>query len=228
MDAWQRDVHRAAQRVVEAAGFGVRPTNDLASCCGALQIHAGLTDDTRALARRLIEALEGDQPILVDSAGCGAAMKDYGHLLGTPEAEAFSARVHDICEFLALHLDELPTPAPLDVRVAVQDPCHLRHVQRVHQATRTVVDPYVRELVEIDDDGLCCGAGGAYALLEPDLAGQIRDRKVAAIDAVAPDLVASANPGCSMHLAAVGVPTVHPIELVAAALAGRDAESLGR
>ena len=228
MDAWQRDVHRAAQTVVEAAGLGVRPTNDLAPCCGALQIHAGLADDTRELARRLIDALDGDRPILVDSAGCGAAMKDYGHLLGTPEAEAFSARVYDICEFLALHLDELPTPVPLDVRVAVQDPCHLRHVQRVHEATRTVLDPYVRELVELDDDGLCCGAGGAYAVLEPDLAGKIRDRKVAAIDAVEPDLVASANPGCSMHLAAVGVPTVHPVELVAAALAGRDASSLRR
>jgi len=96
----------------------------------------------------------------------------------------------------------------------VQDPCHLRHVQRVHQATRTVLRPFVRELVELNDDGLCCGAGGAYSVLQPELAGQIRDRKVAAIDQVAPDAVASANPGCSLHLAQVGVPTVHPMTLI--------------
>ena len=76
-------------------------------------------------------------------------------------------------------------------------------------------------MVELDDDGLCCGAGGAYSALEPALAGDIRARKVAAIAAVAPDVVASANPGCALHLAAAGVPTVHPMELVAAALAGR-------
>ena len=95
MDAWQRDVHHATQRVLEAAGFGVRPTGDLAPCCGALQSHAGMGDDARSLAGRMIDAL-GDGPVLVNSAGCGAAMKDYGHLLGTGEAEAFSARVFDI------------------------------------------------------------------------------------------------------------------------------------
>lgn len=221
MDAWQRDVHRAAIRVVEAAGFGVRPTNDLAPCCGALQAHAGLTDETRAFAAQMMRRLgpgPTGRPILVDSAGCGAAMKDYGHLLGTDEARAFSARVFDIQEWLAPHLAELPRVEPLDLRVAVQDPCHLRHVQRVHEATRAVLRPFVRELVELDDDGLCCGAGGAYSVMEPELAGQIRDRKVAAIDRVAPDAVASANPGCSMHLGSVGVPTIHPMQLIDDAL----------
>ncbi|MDW3221186.1 MAG: heterodisulfide reductase-related iron-sulfur binding cluster [Acidimicrobiales bacterium] len=220
MDAWQRDVHQAGQRVIEAAGFGVTPTGDAAPCCGALQAHAGITDQTRALAEQMMRALsDDDRPILVDSAGCGAAMKDYGHLLGTPEAAAFAARVFDIQEWLARHVDRLPSVPPLDVRVAVQDPCHLRHVQRVHAATRTVLAPFVRDLVELDDDGLCCGAGGAYSVLQPDLAGDIRDRKVAAIDRATPDVVASANPGCSMHLAAAGVPTEHPMTLVARALA---------
>jgi glycolate oxidase iron-sulfur subunit len=145
-------------------------------------------------------------------------MKDYGHLLGTPEAEAFSARVTDIQEFLADHVDALPSVEPLDLRVAIQDPCHLRHVQRVHEATRTVLAPFVRELVELDDAGLCCGAGGAYSMFQPELAGEIRDRKVAAIDRAAPDLVASANPGCSMHLGTVGVPTRHPMSIVHDAL----------
>ncbi|MEM7285463.1 MAG: (Fe-S)-binding protein [Actinomycetota bacterium] len=220
MDAWQRDVHAAAQRVLTAAGVGTIPTGDLAPCCGALQAHAGLTDDTRRLAARMMASLDPELPILVDSAGCGAAMKDYGHLLGTPEAEAFSARVFDVQEFVAERVDVLPTAEPLDVTVAVQDPCHLRHVQRVHEATRVVLEPFVRTLVELDDDGLCCGAGGAYSVLEPELAAQIRDRKVASIARARPDLVASANPGCSMHLAAVDVPTIHPMELVDRALRG--------
>lgn len=217
MDAWQRDVHRATQRVLEAAGFGVRPTADAAPCCGALQAHAGMGDDARARANQVVLAL-GDKPVVVNSAGCGAAMKDYGRLLDSDEAREFSARVFDISEFLADHLDALPEAAPLDLRVAVQDPCHLRHVQRVHLATRDVLRPYVRELVELDDDGMCCGAGGAYSVLQPELAGKIRDRKVAEIERHHPDAVASANPGCSMHLANAGVPTVHPMTLIDRAL----------
>ena len=220
MDAWQRDTHRASQRVIEAAGFGVTPTGDLAPCCGALHSHAGLAGDTRELAESMMRSLENDRPILVDSAGCGATMKDYSHLLGTDEAADFSTRVFDIHEWLATYVDALPSVEPLDLRVAVQDPCHLRHVQRVHGATRTVLLPFVRELVELDDDGLCCGAGGAYSVLQPDLAGAIRDRKLGAISLVAPDVVASANPGCSMHLAAAGVPTRHPMELIDQALHG--------
>ena len=156
--------------------------------------------------------------ILVDSAGCGAEMKDYGRLLGTPAAEAFSRRVFDIHEWLAPRLDELPAADPIPMTVAIQDPCHLRHVQRVHAATRTVLSRYVTQLVELDDGGLCCGAGGIYSLLQPDLAKEIRDRKLAHIYRVAPEIVASANPGCSLHLAAAGVHTVHPIEVVDRAL----------
>ena len=214
MDAMQRDVHRAGLEVLTAAGFGVTPTNDLAPCCGALHTHAGLTNDARGLATSMMDALESDKPIIVDSAGCGAAMKDYGHLLGTEAAKQFAERVYDIQEFLADHVDKLPTVTPLPLKVAVQDPCHLRHVQRVHEATRVVLRPFVAELVELDDDGLCCGAGGAYSVLQPELAGKIRDRKLASIDRATPEVVASANPGCSMHLGAAGVETVHPIELI--------------
>lgn len=218
MDTMQREVHRAALAVLTAAGFGVTPTGSLAPCCGALHTHAGLTDDARRMAAGLIAALDAGTPVVVDSAGCGAAMKDYDHLLGTSAAAAFSERVFDIHEFLAPHVGRLPAVEPLDITVAIQDPCHLRHVQKVHGATRTVLAPFVRRLVELDDEGLCCGAGGAYSLLEPELAGQIRDRKVEAIERAEPDVVASANPGCSMHLAAAGVATVHPIELVGRAI----------
>lgn len=229
MDAWQRDVHLATQRNLEAAGFSVVPTAGLAPCCGALQAHSGLGHDARRLGHDMVEALgrertiggfelDASTPVIVNSAGCGAAMKSYDHTLETADAAAFVGRVFDSQEFLAEHLDHLPSVDPLDLRVAVQDPCHLRHVQRAHEATRPVLRPFVRELVELDDEGLCCGAGGAYSVLEPELAGAIRDRKVGAIDRAAPDVVASANPGCSMHLGQAGVETLHPMELVDLAL----------
>jgi glycolate oxidase iron-sulfur subunit len=214
MDAWQRQVHRETQGVLEAAGFTVKVTGDTAPCCGALQAHAGLLDRTRRLAQRAIDEMSGDQPILVNSAGCGAAMKDYGRLLGTEEAKAFSKRVYDIGEWLAPRVDRLPSATPLDIRVAVQDPCHLRHVQRAHQSTRVILAPFVRELVELEDEGLCCGAGGAYSVLESTSANLIRERKLAAIRRASPDIVASANPGCSMHLAGAGVLTAHPMTLI--------------
>jgi glycolate oxidase iron-sulfur subunit len=167
-------------------------------------------------------SMPGDAPILVNSAGCGAAMKDYGALLGTEEARRFSARVLDISEWLAERIDVLPAPHGERQAVIVQDPCHLRHVQRAHQPVRTLL-AHVAEVVELDDDGLCCGAGGAYSALQPDLAGKVRERKVASVDramggseAVA---VASANPGCSMHLGAVlDLPVRHPVDIVAEAL----------
>jgi len=219
MDAWQRGTHQAGQRVLEAAGFGVTPTGDAAPCCGALQLHAGIAAETRRLAAQMIRSLAPDRPVLVDSAGCGAAMKDYGRLLDTRDAHAFADRVFDIQEWLAPRARLLPEVEPLDVRVAVQDPCHLRHVQRVHEATRTVLRPFVRELVELDDEGLCCGAGGAYAQLEPVLAADIRARKIASSERARPDVVASANPGCAMHLSAGGVRTAHPMDLVGEAIA---------
>ena len=218
MDAWQRSVHRDAVAVLEAAGADLRLSGDEAPCCGALHVHAGLPDRARVLAEQVMAALPGDEPILVDSAGCGAALKDYGRLLGTPAAEAFSERVEDLAEWLAPRVGLLPAAEPLELRVAVQDPCHLRHVQRVHLAVRELLAPFVTELRELDDEGLCCGAGGAYSVLEPELSGAIRERKLASIARADCDVVASANPGCAMHLAAGGAPTEHPITLVARSL----------
>jgi len=220
MDAWMRDVHADVQRVVEATGAGVALPGRDAACCGALALHAGLRPDARALAGRTMRAFPGDAQILVDAAGCGAMLKDYGHLLGTREAEAFAARVRDVHEWLAERVDRLP-PAPEGgdrPTVAVQDPCHLRHVQRVHQSVRTVLRPYA-DIVELDDEGLCCGAGGAYALSQPELASAIRVRKLAAIARAGAPIVASANPGCALHLAAAGVEAVHPCQIVARRLA---------
>jgi glycolate oxidase iron-sulfur subunit len=219
MDAWQRDVHRATAEVLDAVGVGYRLPGRGGGCCGALHVHAGLTDSAARLARDVIASMPGDAPILVNSAGCGAALKDYGHLLGGAEAGAFSARVQDVHEFLAPRVGALTLTRRPDP-VIIQDPCHLRHVQRVHGSVRAVLQS-VAPIVELDDDGLCCGAGGAYSALQPDLAGQIRMRKLDAIARAGGHLVVSANPGCSMHLSAVGVEVVHPVQLLAAALTRR-------
>jgi glycolate oxidase iron-sulfur subunit len=219
MDAWQRDVHRAALRVMDATGARPGLPGRGADCCGALHAHAGRTDEARRLARRVMSSMPGDAPVVVDSAGCGAAMKDYGRLMGMADGAAFAARVRDFSEWLA----DQPPPAvhTSGIRVVVQDPCHLRHVQRAAGSVGTVLGR-AYDVAETDDDGLCCGAGGAYAAMQPRLANEIRDRKVAAIRRAAAGsgdvVVASANPGCAMHLAAAGLDVRHPADLLAAAL----------
>jgi glycolate oxidase iron-sulfur subunit len=227
MDAWQRSTHRSVAALIESAGFTYGTPTRAGSCCGALHSHAGLTDEAQNLAKSVMTSMPGTSPIVVDSAGCGAALKDYGHLLGTPEAHAFSQRVLDIHEWLEPHMATIMQSrdtASIDLlikpSVIVQDPCHLRHVQKTHLAVRSILSPVVN-LIELDDDGLCCGAGGAYSVVEPELAGQIRDRKVSNILAKSPTantLVASANPGCLMHLQAAGLVVKHPVDILAEAL----------
>jgi glycolate oxidase iron-sulfur subunit len=225
MDAWLRATHRSTARVLDALGVGYAVPGSGAGCCGALHAHAGLHDETVRLAIATMAAMPGDAPILVNSAGCGAALKDYGHIVGTDGAHRFAARVRDIHEWLADRLDDLPELQPSDRAVIVQDPCHLRHVQKAHIPVRTVIERFAT-VVELDDDGLCCGAGGAYAALQPELAGRIRERKLAAIDRAiersGASVVASANPGCSMHLQREldgrGIAVRHPIDLLAEAL----------
>ena len=223
MDAWQRSTHRSTAALIGAAGFEFGIPSRQGSCCGALHAHAGLDESARNLARSVMTSMPGQAPIIVDSAGCGAALKDYGHLLATPEAREFSRRIFDVHEWLEPHLPKIlagrnePSIRPT---VIVQDPCHLRHVQKVHQAVRSLLAP-IAELVELDDDGLCCGAGGAYSLNEPELATMIRDRKVEHILEKAQGrtvIVASGNPGCLMHLQAAGLKVEHPVDILAEAL----------
>lgn len=219
MDAWQRPVHRAAIDVLRATDARVGLPGPGADCCGALHAHAGRLDEARRLARRVIASMPGTAPIVVDSAGCGAAMKDYGRLLDTDDARAFSARVHDFAEVVAAR--GAPSLWLQEEIVVVQDPCHLRHVQHAEAPVHALLQgAYVLRIP--DDEGLCCGAGGAYAALQPGLAAAVRDRKVAALRKAAGGdtfVVASANPGCAMHLAAGGLDVRHPAELLAAALA---------
>jgi glycolate oxidase iron-sulfur subunit len=225
MDAWLRDTHRSTAAVLDALGVRYAVPGAGAGCCGALHTHAGLHDESVGLALRVMAAMPGEGPILVNSAGCGAALKDYGRLLGTDGANRFAARVFDVHEWIAGRLDDLPALRRRAEPVIIQDPCHLRHVQRAHLPVRAVVERFA-EVVELDDDGVCCGAGGAYSALQPELAAQIRVRKVDAVERAVTrsgsHTVASANPGCSMHLQQVldqhGVTVRHPIDLLADAL----------
>lgn len=225
MDAWQRGTHRSTAKVLDAMDVGYALPGTGGGCCGALHHHAGLHHQAVRHAEHVMGSMPGDAPILVNSAGCGAALKEYGQLLGTPDAAAFSARVFDVHEWVAAHADQLPALEPTDEQIIVQDPCHLRHVQRAHLPVRDLLGR-VATIVELDDAGLCCGAGGSYSVVEPELAGQIRDRKLAAIDRAAErtgaTLLVSANPGCSMHLQAGlderGITVRHPIDVLADAL----------
>ncbi|MEC9000040.1 MAG: (Fe-S)-binding protein [Actinomycetota bacterium] len=255
MDAWQPEVHAAVVEVLNAAGISAGRSGDRVGCCGSLHEHAGLVNDARMHARRVVDALALDdadtRPILVDSAGCGATLKHYGDLLDTPEARAFAERVFDVHEWCAddprvIELvssmaDDIETERPI---VVVQDPCHLRHVQGCHGAVRDLLRP-LADLRELDDEGLCCGAGGAYQVLQPGLARAARDRKVAAVRRTTSDVngavLVSANPGCSIHLAgerslkAAGLIVRHPMEVVADRLrrgvtrteSGREADGVG-
>jgi glycolate oxidase iron-sulfur subunit len=218
MDAWLRDTHRSAARVMRATGARVaQPAAYGGACCGALHLHAGREADARALAERVMQSMPGVAPVVVDSAGCGAAMKEYGELLGSPDAHAFSERVKDFSEWL----ERQPAPRlrPSGMSVVVQDPCHLRHVQKAHGAVRDVLAP-AYDLLETADDGLCCGAGGAYVVTQPELSRRILDRKVDALRAAggANPIVASANPGCMVQLRSAGIDARHPADLIAEAL----------
>lgn len=225
MDAWLRDTHVSTAAVVTALGETYARPGSGGACCGALHQHAGLDHQARKLAERVVASMPGDAPVVVNSAGCGAALKDYGRLLGTDDGTAFAGRVVDVHEWIAARLDRLPPVRRHVGPVIVQDPCHLRHVQRSHLPVRAVLER-VADVVELDDEGLCCGAGGAYSALQPDLAMRIRERKVAsirrAVGRSGATVVASANPGCAMHLdqavAATGVRVRHPVDVLAEAI----------
>ena len=206
MDAWMRETHRSAARVMQATGARIAVPGPGADCCGALHVHAGRADDARTLAARTLAAMPGNAPIVVDSAGCGAWLKEH------------SDRVVDFSEWLLTQ--GVPNLRRTSTAVVVQDPCHLRHVQKAHLPTRTVLGA-AYDVCETTDEGLCCGAGGAYSVLQPELSGMIRDRKADALRSTSAGrnpIVASANPGCVMQLRGAGIDARHPADLLAEVL----------
>jgi glycolate oxidase iron-sulfur subunit len=218
MDQWFASVHDASERLLDASGFQV-DSSRRSACCGALHLHAGQDATARRLAQNTVDAYEGtDGPVIVNSAGCGAAMHEYGRLLGTEAAERFSARVRDLGEVIQLPAGAIPVQA----RVVWQAPCHLRYVQAADSSSlallRSVEGLDVREP---SDGHACCGAGGAYSLAQPVFAAEMRERKGRSLDEQAADVVVSANPGCMLHLADDQRKVVHLAEILARALPDR-------
>ena len=233
MDVAYRPVHQASITLLEALGYRVLTSESAGSCCGALHEHTGRTATAHRIHRRLRKKL-ASTIVVVNSAGCGASLKNS--LLGV-------ADVHDIHELLAQHAEELARLlTPQDHLVAIQDPCHLRHVQKAHKPVHDLLRLCYR-VIEIPDDGLCCGAGGAFSIMEPKMAIQVRERKEDAIrnavnrassfQSTSPSTsnqwsVASANPGCLGFLSQTGLAMEHPIVLLNKAMQKKDAKEMGR
>ncbi len=202
-------------------------------CCGALHSHAGELETARELARRNIDVFlaAGVETIVVNSAGCGANMKEYGHLLKDDpaykeKAERFSMLVKDVNEYLAA-LPLTPPKGSVNARVTYQDSCHLAHAQRIKDAPRVVMNAIPGlKLVEMESSDMCCGAGGIYSITQRDLSTEILDHKMEHASAVKPDVIATANPGCMLQLQTgvrrkgLDVRVVHVVELLDEAYRG--------
>jgi len=216
-DATERTLRVNGCKIGESPGQG---------CCGALHAHAGHLEPAKALARRNIEAFERAQVdlIVVNAAGCGAAMREYGHLLASDpdyadRAVVVAAKVRDVSELLA----EVGTRpgAPIAARVTYDAPCHLHHGQRVTTAPLEVMSAIPElELVPLNGAEECCGGAGIYGITHPDLGGRIGSDKANAVEASGADLVATGNPGCMMQIGALlrlrgsSIQVVHPVELL--------------
>lgn len=223
------EIDRATIRVLQRGGCSV--TNAAGQgCCGALNAHGGDLDGAMQLARRNIAAFErSDGPVVVNSAGCGAMLKEYGHLFGddpawAERAAALSARTVDATEFLAGR--PLPMRHPVDATVTYQEPCHLAHAQRITRQPRELLAaiPGLR-LREMQESSLCCGSAGVYNVTNPRESLQLRERKLDNALATDPAVIVTANPGCLMQLRAglaergSKVQVRHIVELLDAATA---------
>jgi glycolate dehydrogenase iron-sulfur subunit len=235
MDGLFHETNRATERTLVANDYAVSGTSGQ-RCCGALHAHAGDADAARELARRNVAAFERSDAeyIVVNAAGCGAMMKEYGHLLADdPEwcdrAAAVAARVRDVSELLA---EAGPRPgAPLDATVTYDAPCHLLHAQRIVAPPLRVLGAIPGlTLVPLEGSEHCCGSAGIYNLVEPDVSDTVLAPKLARIAETRAPLVATGNPGCLMqigaglHQAGSTSRTIHPVDLLDASYAAAGPE----
>jgi glycolate oxidase iron-sulfur subunit len=223
------DTNAATARVLARNGVEVVATVGQ-TCCGALHAHAGERDLARELARRNIAAFEqvAASAVIVNAAGCGAAMKEYGWLLKddpkwSARASAFAAKVKDATEFLG-DLGMSERPGTLRGRVTWDDPCHLLHGQKIREQPRALLAAIPGlEVVPLEEADWCCGSAGTYNVTQPDLARSILERKIANIVRTGADTVVTANPGCLMQIqsglrqAGSHVRVVHLLDLLDAA-----------
>ena len=224
------EVHRATIQTLAAEGFEVfAPATP--DCCGALELHGGAEPGAIERAKATIAAFEQAgsgtlDHIVVNAAGCGSAMKDYGELLGTDEARAFSDRVKDVCELLG-SVPQRARRGPVALRVAYHDACHLAHAQGVREQPRALLRAIpALELIEVGTErDVCCGSAGIYNLVQPDAAAELGARKARHLLDTGAEAIAAGNPGCAaqldMHLRRLGrpLPIHHPIELIWRSLA---------
>jgi glycolate oxidase iron-sulfur subunit len=232
MDGLFNQTNRATDRVLAVNGYAIVGARGQ-QCCGALHAHAGDLEAARNLARRNIAAFErsGAEFIAVNAAGCGAIMKEYGHLLKDDpawhdRAAAIGSRVRDVSELLAAAGPRQGGPLP--IRITYDAPCHLQHAQRVTQAPLSVLAAIPGlELVPLHDSDQCCGSAGIYNLIEPDTSNAVLAPKLANIKATGAPFVATGNPGCLMQIGAgmirsgMSARAIHPIDLLDASYAAR-------
>jgi glycolate oxidase iron-sulfur subunit len=226
-DRWYRPVNEATIRVLARNGWRVIVPRDQV-CCGALAAHYGHLQTSRSLARANVRAFASVDRILVNAAGCGAHMKEYGDLLAENRSAAAAAgRVRDLMEFLDETGIEDPPHGTDVARVAYADPCHALRAQGIRTQPRELLRRIPGlEVVDVADGDRCCGAAGLYNVLEPEMSGQLLRLKVDAVRRTGASAVAAANPGCMMQLAAglrehsPRIDVVHPVELLDRAYAG--------
>jgi glycolate oxidase iron-sulfur subunit len=225
-------VNAATARVLAAEGCEVVAPQPQ-PCCGALMIHAGVEQQALALARQLIDTFEraNVDAVVVNAAGCGSNVKDYGYLLrDDPQyrerAVNFSRRCRDVSEVLA-ELEPRAERKPMSLRVAYHDACHLQHAQGLSAAPRKLLKQIPGlELLELPEAAICCGSAGVYNLAQPAAAQDLGDRKAQNVLSTSPDVVATGNPGCilqiraALHRSGSPVRVVHTVELLDAAIRG--------
>ncbi|WP_111557689.1 glycolate oxidase subunit GlcF [Paracoccus sediminilitoris] len=229
-DATIRLLRRAGCQVVIPPQFG---------CCGALTLHMGQEEDGRDRARDSIARLlaaEAEGPvdaIVVNTSGCGTAIKDYGHLFAGDLMEDDARRVaglaRDVTEFLqALGLPDSTGDAAQGMRVAYHSACSLQHGQQIRSAPKDLLTRAGFQVVEPADPHLCCGSAGTYNLLQPELSAQLKARKVASLQALEPQVIAAGNIGCMMQIGGgTALPVVHTVELLDWATGGPKPASMG-
>ena len=228
------EVNAATIRVLAAEGCEVVIPRSQ-GCCGALLLHSGLEADAAEMARRFIDAFEAEaadvDTIVINAAGCGSTLKQYGHLLRDDPVYAERARALAVkCIDISELLDELEPRAPrhpVPLRIAYHDACHLQHAQGVTEEPRRVLRTIPGlELCEIPEADICCGSAGVYNLVEPHTAVELGDRKASHILTTRADAVVSSNPGCLLQIASrleqAGQPTrpYHLVELLDASIKG--------
>jgi glycolate oxidase iron-sulfur subunit len=230
-------VNLATARVLAAEGCDVVIPREQA-CCGALSLHSGRAGEAADFARAAIETFEraGVEAIVVNSAGCGSAMKEYAELLAddpawADRAAALSAKVRDFSEFLAGLYERAGGPVavrhPVPAVAAYHDACHLAHAQRITAAPRELLGGIPElELREIPEAGMCCGSAGVYNLLQPEAASELGQRKADSVRTTGAQLLISANPGCSLQIASAleaqgeTIAIAHTAEILDASIRG--------